>query len=733
MDVPWHSKASKNIRITRLLITLASLLLLYIETMPSFNKYGTDTRMCKQIVSFHCAKVTDTLQNRKNNPVCFDNPESGYKGCRNIAKTERKGIGTDFMECGFPNKALGFTCVDHNTTTQNAELDAAAVDIQYEVEQWWVSENANHNSQQLYDGQMRRISNHTVKICDRIQCIENNIERDYSFDFQIGETILVSFFVIELLSRLIASTRSAPMETTDEKRVRRSLHWTWSRLLKSVCGHCGCSEDGCCCASCIKCKTCICGDDYITKSSPSKTISSSVSTHEKDGLEKLVEDKHEDEPVIYGLWEWSCQLTNQLDTIAVISAAVEVIWVPLTFGSGFRYEVWGVGADWFDPAVFRISRVLISARFISMERFFDDTTAIRKTISAVAVKLFAPVFFLFVFVLIMASLFLWFEVTISADLYACTDFSIILNNGKITKEFFEANCRKCQNLDNITYDDPFLGVEERYNGTCRRIVVPRDSTTPHIRIEPFVQTFAEALWFMFVTVTTTGYGRDGVPTTYLGRIIMCITSIMGTLYLAMPLSVVSAKFFEIFTKMQEAAKHKEEMKRKMTMKRLHALTDEIHLRSSPSWNKQASKLTFKMIVTLKLLAHRVRRRNMIRAPLTISQQHLILDYEDQIFVIHEQLWDDSIVIKEEKNESEEKDEGGTNIEDNHYKQTNEKNHNHHKKVRVGGRIVQLAALESLRNLHMRLMYSILRQLGRGENLHETMRVSHAASDDAAHH
>ena len=49
MDVPWHSPHSKIVRLTRLLITLASLILLYCETLPAFNKYGTDTRICKQV------------------------------------------------------------------------------------------------------------------------------------------------------------------------------------------------------------------------------------------------------------------------------------------------------------------------------------------------------------------------------------------------------------------------------------------------------------------------------------------------------------------------------------------------------------------------------------------------------------------------------------------------------------------------------------------------------------
>ena len=108
----------------------------------------------------------------------------------------------------------------------------------------------------------------------------------------------------------------------------------------------------------------------------------------------------------------------------------------------------------------------------------------------------------------------------------------------------------------------------RYDGSCRRII-NQQSDHPYRRMEPKVQTFSEALWFMLVTVTTTGYGRDGYPITYLGRCVMMITSIAGTLYLAMPLSVVSTKFFEIYTNMRELNKTKM-LKRAESQRKLDA-------------------------------------------------------------------------------------------------------------------------------------------------------------------
>ena len=84
-------------------------------------------------------------------------------------------------------------------------------------------------------------------------------------------------------------------------------------------------------------------------------------------------DKHRSDSVVYGLYEWFALVNNQIDVLSTVCAVGEVIWVPLsfTFNDGFKYEVWGLSTS-FDPAVFRVVRVLVSIRFISMERFFDD-------------------------------------------------------------------------------------------------------------------------------------------------------------------------------------------------------------------------------------------------------------------------------------------------------------------------------------------------------------------------
>ena len=40
-----------------------------------------------------------------------------------------------------------------------------------------------------------------------------------------------------------------------------------------------------------------------------------------------------------------------------------------------------------------------------------------------------------------------------------------------------------------------------------------------------------------------------------------------------------------------------------------------------------------MVVTLKMLARRVRTRSQVRAPLTMSQQRIVADYEEQVYQV----------------------------------------------------------------------------------------------------
>ena len=64
------------------------------------------------------------------------------------------------------------------------------------------------------------------------------------------------------------------------------------------------------------------------------------------------------------------------------------------------------------------------------------------------------------------------------------------------------------------------------------------------RIEPEVENFGDALWFLFVSFTTIGFG-DIVPLTMPGRLITVFVSLYGVLVVALGTGVIVGYYTEI--------------------------------------------------------------------------------------------------------------------------------------------------------------------------------------------
>ncbi|MET4059749.1 voltage-gated potassium channel [Arthrobacter sp. UYP6] len=64
------------------------------------------------------------------------------------------------------------------------------------------------------------------------------------------------------------------------------------------------------------------------------------------------------------------------------------------------------------------------------------------------------------------------------------------------------------------------------------------------RIEPDIETFGNALWFVYVSFTTIGYG-DIVPVTMLGRLITVFVSLYGILIVALGTGVIVGYYNEL--------------------------------------------------------------------------------------------------------------------------------------------------------------------------------------------
>ncbi|MCC9196186.1 potassium channel family protein [Arthrobacter sp. zg-Y820] len=64
------------------------------------------------------------------------------------------------------------------------------------------------------------------------------------------------------------------------------------------------------------------------------------------------------------------------------------------------------------------------------------------------------------------------------------------------------------------------------------------------RFEPEVEDFGDALWFLFVSFTTIGYG-DIVPVTMAGRLITVFVALYGILVVALATGVIVGYYSEI--------------------------------------------------------------------------------------------------------------------------------------------------------------------------------------------
>ena len=73
------------------------------------------------------------------------------------------------------------------------------------------------------------------------------------------------------------------------------------------------------------------------------------------------------------------------------------------------------------------------------------------------------------------------------------------------------------------------------------------------------------MYFMMVTMTTTGYG-DQTPSTTLGKIIAAFSAVFGILFLAMPLTIVGNAFYNNWNKFL-AKKEREKATRDMLLRR----------------------------------------------------------------------------------------------------------------------------------------------------------------------
>eukprot|EP00949_MAST-11_sp_MAST-11-sp1_P003431 g3431.t1 len=75
-------------------------------------------------------------------------------------------------------------------------------------------------------------------------------------------------------------------------------------------------------------------------------------------------------------------------------------------------------------------------------------------------------------------------------------------------------------------------------------------------VESSYQSIADSIYFVLVTMTTTGYG-DQTPATTTGKMLAVIIALFGILFLAMPLTIVGNRFYLAWNEYKETSRKKE--------------------------------------------------------------------------------------------------------------------------------------------------------------------------------
>ena len=510
---PDQSKWSRRLRNFQLAIVFLSIGTVALETLPELNRYGPDSRMCKQVVSYFCSKVVQNADNetiaRAANPGCFpldvevNGKNVSYGGC--LVKS-----GDYEKDCDFPSPAAAMTCTqepysyeeyskDKNiswTNTGNVDANATKRTVTYTVGTKYFSGsadeveptksygrivvrdktsgtvllNANPYDPVLafdpnwegLEGDKDIVGDEISAMCDRTQCTENNVKgTNYPELFFYGEVFFIVLFSVETIVRIT---------------VMRSCRTFW------------------------------------------------------------------------------LDVSNLIDISAALVALAEIVWIPMQWGKP-AYEVWGMGGS-MDPATFRVTRILVAVRFISLQRQNGGLKVISETIYRTGNKLVIPSVFFFLFVLLFAGVFYTAE---SGSLYKCPpEIEAQMDEGWVHRKFMEPDwpTRVCGNNLNSTSRcceycvdaNPREGrdVENPRDGSCKLLVVKSDDTITYTMIEDMF----DAMWTMIITMTTVGYGGK-YPRTMTGKFVAVASAILGSLYMAMPLTIVGNKFYEVYEMIEQ--------------------------------------------------------------------------------------------------------------------------------------------------------------------------------------
>ena len=587
-----QSAASRWFRNVQLVVVALSIGIVALETLPELNVYGPRSRLCKQVINHFCTyyvqpEVEKGGENaklaRQMNPGCFPSWAEVSQG----NSTERVHYGgcilaegdTDYVSsCSFPMVEAALTCTSELISETTTENNTAA-----------------------------GVTTTHVNISGVKYLADNILHKDKTGHELVTHRGVKLYSTKDAAKPFLESTHFEPLLAFDPKWP--GLDRFPSPSLTPICERTQCVDNE------------VTNDQYPFWFFIGECFFIVCFTGEV--LVRMF--------VMRSCRRFFLDFANIIDISAAAVALGEIVWIPLGWGKP-AYEVWGM-SNLMDPATFRVTRVLVAIRFISLQRQTGGLKVIGETLYRTWRKLIIPSVFFFLFTLLFAGVFYTFE---SGSLYQCSEEQFDqLENGFVQAKFIDPDhparvdgfCLHCVEKSDLRVElDTTTQVFNKRDGSCRLLIKKSDDTMTKTMIEDMF----DAMWTMIITMTTVGYGGK-YPRTMTGKFVAVVSAILGSLYMAMPLTIVGSKFYDIYEQIeQQRAKAQYKSAQLLHAKRKSQIQREkkaLGMRRNHSARTLDSLKALKLghVITLKRWVYRTKRKLEVQA-LTDEERIQIVKY-----------------------------------------------------------------------------------------------------------
>ena len=240
-----------------------------------------------------------------------------------------------------------------------------------------------------------------------------------------------------------------------------------------------------------------------------------------------------------------------LSSILSASSRVQVVpfWIRIAFNPQTATPDKYFSNASVDMTALRIIEALASIRLLKLCRYYEGAGLLMRALGRSVEQLYVPMFMLLIMVICFSTVL--YELEYDRTIHDC---AALWRTQNVTSLFLRSQPRGVDWGCDVCSDDVSAMVvdgnvtRDMLCATC----VGYPEGHPECLGVPFAQEFVTipaAMWFMVVTITTTGFG-DMVPTSPLGQLFTCGIILLGVVFIAMPLATVGNAFTSVYEERQ---------------------------------------------------------------------------------------------------------------------------------------------------------------------------------------